>query len=91
MGNVELGLLDDMQEEVKKMRVLSVSMASLVAGTKYRGEFEERINRMITELEDVSNVILFIDEIHTIMGAGGAEGAIDASNILKPQQPRPKK
>ena len=67
---ISLGIVPN---ELKNMRVLSVSMASLVAGTKYRGEFEERINRMITELEDVSNVILFIDEIHTIMGAGGAE------------------
>lgn len=84
---ISLGIVPN---ELKNMRVLSVSMASLVAGTKYRGEFEERINRMITELEDVSNVILFIDEIHTIMGAGGAEGAIDASNILKPYLARGK-
>ena len=76
--------------ELKNMRVLSVSIASLVAGTKYRGEFEERLNKMIEELEHVSNVILFIDEIHTIIGAGGAEGAIDASNILKPYLARGK-
>lgn len=76
--------------ELKHMRILSVSIASLVAGTKYRGEFEERLNKMIEELEHVSNVILFIDEIHTIIGAGGAEGAIDASNILKPYLARGK-
>lgn len=76
--------------ELKDKRVLSVSIASLVAGTKYRGEFEERVNKIVEELEHVSNVILFIDEIHTIVGAGGAEGAIDASNILKPYLARGK-
>ena len=69
---------------LSKKRIVSVSMASLVAGTKYRGEFEERINKIITELEEETDVILFVDEIHTLVGAGGAEGAIDASNILKP-------
>ena len=78
---ISLGIVPN---ELKNMRVLSISISSLVAGTKYRGEFEERLNKMIDELENVSNVILFIDEIHTIIGAGGAEGAIDASNILKP-------
>jgi len=71
-------------------RIVSVSMASLVAGTKYRGEFEERIEKIISELEDNSDVILFVDEIHTLVGAGGAEGAIDASNILKPALARGK-
>lgn len=71
-------------------RIVSISMASLVAGTKYRGEFEERIEKMIRELEDNDDVILFIDEIHTLVGAGGAEGAIDASNILKPALSRGK-
>lgn len=84
---VVLGLVPN---ELKDTRVLSVSISSLVAGTKYRGEFEERLNKMIEELEHVSNVILFIDEIHTIIGAGGAEGAIDASNILKPYLARGK-
>ena len=65
-------------------------MASLVAGTKYRGEFEERLEKIIRELEDNDDVILFIDEIHTLVGAGGAEGAIDASNILKPALARGK-
>ena len=59
-------------------------MASLVAGTKYRGEFEERLKKIINEIKQAENVILFIDEMHTIIGAGAAEGAIDASNILKP-------
>ncbi len=71
-------------------RVLSVSMASLIAGTKYRGEFEERINKILTEVENNNEIILFIDEIHTLVGAGGAEGAIDASNILKPALARGK-
>lgn len=84
---ISLGLVPN---ELKNVRVLGVSISSLVAGTKYRGEFEERLNKMIEELERVSNVILFIDEIHTIVGAGGAEGAIDASNILKPYLARGK-
>lgn len=71
-------------------RIISISMSSLVAGTKYRGEFEERIEKMISELEENNDIILFIDEIHTLVGAGGAEGAIDASNILKPALARGK-
>lgn len=77
-------------KRLEKFRVLSVSMGALVAGTKYRGEFEERINRIISELENDDNTILFIDEIHTLVGAGGAEGAIDAANILKPYLARGK-
>ena len=71
-------------------RVVSVSMASLVSGTKYRGEFEERLTKLLNEIEEVNDVIVFIDEIHTLVGAGGAEGAIDASNILKPALARGK-
>ena len=65
-------------------RVLTLDLASLVAGTKYRGEFEERLKRVMKEILGAGNVVLFIDELHTIIGAGGAEGAIDASNMLKP-------
>ena len=65
-------------------KIISLSMASLISGTKYRGEFEEKLLNIINELEKKNNYILFIDEIHTLVGAGGAEGAIDASNILKP-------
>ena len=59
-------------------------MATMVAGTKYRGEFEERMKKVLAELEESDDIIIFIDEIHTLIGAGGAEGAIDASNIFKP-------
>jgi ATP-dependent Clp protease ATP-binding subunit ClpC len=74
----------DIPELLKDKRVVSLDMASLVAGTKFRGEFEERLKKVMTEIKQASNVILFIDEMHTIIGAGAAEGAIDASNILKP-------
>jgi len=65
-------------------RVLTLDIASLIAGTKYRGEFEERLKKVMNEIKTAGNIILFIDELHTIIGAGGAEGAIDASNMLKP-------
>ncbi|MGB1038154.1 MAG: Clp protease N-terminal domain-containing protein, partial [Bacteroidia bacterium] len=65
-------------------RVVTLDLASLVAGTKYRGQFEERMKAVMTELEKTDNVILFIDEIHTIVGAGGASGSLDASNMFKP-------
>ena len=71
-------------KKLRNCRVFSLSLSSLIAGTKYRGEFEERINQVIEELVSDKDVIIFIDEIHTLVGAGGAEGAIDASNILKP-------
>ncbi len=71
-------------EILKDKRVVTLDLSSMVAGSKYRGEFEERLKKVMEEIREVGNVILFIDEIHTIIGAGGAEGAIDASNILKP-------
>ena len=76
--------MGDVPYKLKDKVIYSISMSSLVAGTKYRGEFEEKLNGLIKEVIDNKNIILFIDEIHTLMGAGGAEGAIDASNILKP-------
>ena len=75
---------------LRKKRIISLDMASLVAGTKYRGEFEEKLKKIIKEIEDNDDIILFIDEIHTLVGAGGAEGAIDASNIFKPALARNK-
>ncbi len=75
-------------EMLKGRRVVALDLASLVAGTKYRGEFEERLKRVLEEIRRAGNVILFIDEMHTIIGAGGAEGAIDASSILKPMLAR---
>lgn len=74
----------DIPEILRDKRVVSLDMASLVAGTKFRGEFEERLKKVMAEIKQANNVILFIDEMHTIIGAGAAEGAIDASNILKP-------
>ena len=65
-------------------RVLTLDIGSLVAGTKYRGEFEERLKKIIEELRNTNDAVLFIDELHTLVGAGAAEGAIDAANILKP-------
>jgi len=73
---------------VKDKRLLTLDLSGMVAGSKYRGEFEERIKRVIREVIDDGNVILFLDELHTLIGAGGAEGAIDASNILKPSLAR---
>ena len=71
-------------DKLKNCKIYSLSMASAVAGTKYRGEFEDKITKIIKELENNDRLIVFIDEVHTLVGAGGAEGAIDASNILKP-------
>ncbi|WP_413626968.1 ATP-dependent Clp protease ATP-binding subunit [Fructilactobacillus vespulae] len=71
-------------EDMVSKRIMMLEMGSLVAGTKYRGEFENRLKKIIEEIETNGNIILFVDELHTLIGAGGAEGAIDASNILKP-------
>ncbi|MCL2355574.1 MAG: ATP-dependent Clp protease ATP-binding subunit [Defluviitaleaceae bacterium] len=74
----------DVPEPVKDKRVIGLDLSGMVAGTKYRGEFEERIKKVMQEVRTNTNVILFIDELHTLIGAGGAEGALDAANILKP-------
>ena len=81
---------DEVPSNLMGKKVISLDMATMVAGTKYRGEFEERMKKVIKELEENDDIILFIDEIHTLVGAGGAEGAIDASNILKPALARGK-
>ena len=80
----------EVPQKLQNKRVVSISMASLVAGTKYRGEFEEKVLKIFDDLEKSDDVIVFIDEIHTLVGAGGADGAIDASNILKPALARGK-
>lgn len=82
--------LKEVPLSLQNKRIISLDMASTVAGTKYRGEFEERIKNILKELEENEDIILFIDEIHTLVGAGGAEGAIDASNIFKPALARGK-
>ena len=75
-------------ESMKNRRIYTMDLAGMLAGTKYRGEFEERMKRLIREVENAGDIILFLDEVHTIIGAGGAEGAMDATNILKPSLSR---
>ena len=75
---------DDIPEFLRTKRIVSLEMGALVAGTKYRGQFEERMKKLLKEIETVQNVVLFIDEIHTLVGAGAAEGSIDAASMLKP-------
>lgn len=75
-------------DSMKEKRILTMDLSGMVAGSKYRGEFEERMKRLTQEVKNAGNIILFLDEVHTIIGAGGAEGAIDASNILKPSLAR---
>lgn len=81
---------DDVPDILKNKQIIELTMSSIVSGTRYRGEFEEKIEKIINEFENNEELILFIDEIHTMVGAGGAEGAIDASNILKPYLARNK-
>ena len=83
-GLAEKIIAEDVPEMLKNKRVVSIDISSMVAGAKYRGDFEERIKKCLEEVRKVGDVILFIDEIHTIVGAGSAEGAVDAANILKP-------
>ncbi len=83
-GLAEKIISEDVPEMLKNKRIVSLDISSMVAGAKYRGDFEERIKKSLNEVRKAKDVILFIDEIHTIVGAGAAEGAIDAANILKP-------
>jgi ATP-dependent Clp protease ATP-binding subunit ClpC len=83
-GLAQLFAGDDIPDFLAGRRILSLDLGSVVAGTKYRGEFEERLKKVIKEISQAQNVIIFIDEIHTIIGAGGAEGTMDAANMLKP-------
>src|SRR5699024_12046083 len=79
---------NEVTETLSNKRVMTIDMGTVVAGTKYRGEFEDRLKKVMEKIRQAGNVILFIDELHTLIGAGGAEGAIDASNILKPSLSR---
>ena len=83
-GLAEKIILDDVPKQLKGKRVVTLDISSMVAGAKYRGDFEDRIKKCLNEVKKAQDVILFIDEIHTIVGAGAAEGAVDAANILKP-------
>ena len=83
-GLAEKIIAEDVPEMLKNKRVVSLDIASMIAGAKYRGDFEERIKKCLEEVKKAGDVILFIDEVHTIVGAGSAEGAVDAANILKP-------
>ena len=83
-GLAEKIVIEEVPESLREKRIVSMDISGMVAGAKYRGDFEERIKKAISEVKKVGDVILFIDEIHTIVGAGAAEGAIDAANILKP-------
>ncbi|MBR0062835.1 MAG: ATP-dependent Clp protease ATP-binding subunit, partial [Oscillospiraceae bacterium] len=83
-GLAEKIVAGDVPEELREKRVVSLDLTGMLAGTKYRGDFEERIKNALDEVKANGNIILFIDELHTIIGAGAAEGAIDASNIMKP-------
>ena len=87
-GLAEKIISDDVPKQLKGKRVVTLDISSMVAGAKYRGDFEERIKKCINEVKKAGDVILFIDEIHTIVGAGSAEGAVDAANILKPSLAR---
>ena len=87
-GLAQMIVSGNVPETIADKRVMTLDLSGMVAGSKYRGEFEERIKKVISEVIDSGDVLLFIDEIHTIIGAGGAEGALDASNILKPSLAR---
>ncbi|MBR6223915.1 MAG: ATP-dependent Clp protease ATP-binding subunit [Lachnospiraceae bacterium] len=83
-GLAELIVAGDVPDSIAGKRIVTLDLAGMVAGSKYRGEFEERIKRVIDEVRSDKSIILFVDEVHTLIGAGGAEGSMDASNILKP-------
>ncbi|WP_088106020.1 ATP-dependent protease ATP-binding subunit ClpC [Halalkalibacter urbisdiaboli] len=87
-GLAQAIIANEVPETLRNKRVMTLDMGTVVAGTKYRGEFEDRLKKVMDEIRQAQNVILFIDELHTLIGAGGAEGAIDASNILKPSLAR---
>jgi ATP-dependent Clp protease ATP-binding subunit ClpB len=83
-GLAQRVIAGDVPESLKKKKIVAMDLGAMIAGTKYRGEFEDRLKAVLKEIEESGNVILFIDELHTLVGAGGAEGSMDASNMLKP-------
>jgi ATP-dependent Clp protease ATP-binding subunit ClpC len=83
-GLAQAVIAGDVPENLKDMQIVSLDMGSLIAGSRYRGDFEERMKKVLKEMKDDRNIVLFIDEIHTLVGAGASEGAMDASNLLKP-------
>ena len=83
-GLAERIIIGDVPQNIREKRIVNMDLSGMIAGTKYRGDFEDRIKKALNEVKKAGNIILFIDEIHTIVGAGAAEGAIDAANILKP-------
>ena len=83
-GLAQMMSIGDVPENIRGKRILSLDLPTMVAGTKYRGDFEDRIRTVLTEIKNCGDIILFVDELHTIIGAGAAEGAIDAANIMKP-------
>ena len=87
-GLAQLIVKGDVPETLEDKRLVTLDMGGIIAGTKYRGEFEERLKKIIEEIKSAGNIILFVDEFHTIVGAGAAEGAVDAASILKPSLAR---
>ncbi|MGE4554681.1 MAG: ATP-dependent Clp protease ATP-binding subunit [Candidatus Paceibacterota bacterium] len=83
-GLAQLIVKEEVPENLKNKRIISLDLGALIAGTRFRGEFEDRLKKLLKEIKKEDNIILFIDEIHTLVGAGAAEGAVDASNLLKP-------
>ena len=83
-GLAQRVIAGDVPESLKRKKIVSLDLGAMIAGTKYRGEFEDRLKAVLKEIEESGNIILFIDELHTLVGAGGAEGSMDASNMLKP-------
>jgi ATP-dependent Clp protease ATP-binding subunit ClpB len=83
-GLAQRVIAGDVPESLKRKKIVALDLGAMIAGTKYRGEFEDRLKAVLKEIEESSNIILFIDELHTLVGAGGAEGSMDASNMLKP-------
>src|SRR5204862_7420072 len=74
----------DVPESLKRKRIVALDLGAMIAGSKYRGEFEDRLKAVLKEIEEAADIVLFIDELHTLVGAGGADGAVDASHMLKP-------